>query len=138
MILTFLKASEKFILTNGIMTVWSISNESVTVEYDVIRTYLWTTYPSILILGAATIVGTAGNVLTLLAIATFRKNRNEENVFLFNLAVSDLFVTMIADPMSILGKIRESNLYYTFLQNINVSNTDGSFNTAISNSFLSP
>ena len=138
MILTFLKANEKFILTNGIMTVWSISNESVTVEYDVIRTYLWTTYPSILILGAATIVGTAGNVLTLLAIATFRKNRNEENVFLFNLAVSDLFVTMIADPMSILGKIRESNLYYTFPQNINVSNTDGSFTTAISNSFLSP
>lgn len=100
---TLFEAGEIF-STSSIMAVWSIENESVTVKYDFISTNLWTTYPSILILGAATIVGTAGNVLTLLAIATFRKNRNKQNVFLFNLAVSDLFVTMVADPMSILGK----------------------------------
>ena len=90
--------------TNRLVNVLSVTTDSGILEYEFIHKIYWTAYPSILILGVATLVGTLGNVLTLLAIATFRKIRNEESVFFFNLAISDLFVTTVADPMSILGK----------------------------------
>ena len=75
-----------------------------TVKFRYINTNPWAAVPSILILVFASVVGTGGNTLTLLAIAMFRKLRNEDSVFITNLALSDLFVTVVADPMSAMGK----------------------------------
>ena len=65
----------------------------------------WAAFPSIFILTAASLFGTGGNVLVLLAIATWRRlRRHTESVFLINLAISDLYVTTVVDPMSLIGK----------------------------------
>ena len=56
------------------------------------------------ILVFASVVGTCGNVLILIAIATQRDLQNVESVFIVNLACCDLYVTAIADPLSIVGK----------------------------------
>ena len=64
----------------------------------------WAAFPSIVFLSLASFVGTTGNVLTLLAIALNKSVRNVESVFIVNLALSDLYVTTVADPMSITGK----------------------------------
>ena len=58
----------------------------------------------------ASVVGTCGNVLILVAIATQRNLQNVESVFVVNLACCDLYVTLIADPLSIVGKL-ESSLF---------------------------
>ncbi|KAK3581244.1 hypothetical protein CHS0354_032965 [Potamilus streckersoni] len=57
--------------------------------------------PCIVILAMASVVGTAGNILILLAVATNKALRNVESIFIVNLAYSDLYVTLIADPMNI-------------------------------------
>ena len=62
------------------------------------------------ILIIAAVVGTCGNVLILVAIATQRDLQNVESVFVVNLACCDLYVTLIADPLSIVGKL-ESSLF---------------------------
>lgn len=64
----------------------------------------WTAIPTILILFIASVGGTLGNVLTLLAVAMSKRLKNIETIFMVNLAISDLYVTAIADPMSIVGK----------------------------------
>ena len=64
----------------------------------------WTALPTVLLLCVASVIGTGGNVLTILAIITCRKIRNEESMFLANLAIADLYVTVVADPMSIIGE----------------------------------
>ena len=58
---------------------------------------------SVVVLSIATIVGTLGNVLLLVVIATAKGIRTTETVFVINLALSDLYVTSIADPMGIIG-----------------------------------
>ena len=60
--------------------------------------------PCIIVLAAASIVGTFGNVLILVVVACKRKIRNVESIFIANLAISDLYVTAIADPMSLIGE----------------------------------
>lgn len=62
----------------------------------------------------ASLSGTAGNVLTILAILTHKKIRNEKSVFFVNLAVSDLYVTVVADPLSMVGKWRLLFLPFLF------------------------
>ena len=57
----------------------------------------------IIVLVLASVVGTCGNILILVVIATRKKVRNVESIFIINLAISDLYVTVVADPMSILG-----------------------------------
>ncbi|KAL3851848.1 hypothetical protein ACJMK2_015550, partial [Sinanodonta woodiana] len=57
--------------------------------------------PSIVILAVASVVGTAGNILILLAVAMTKALRDVESIFIVNLACSDLYVTLIADPMNI-------------------------------------
>lgn len=59
---------------------------------------------SVLILAIAALVGTAGNLLILVSVCHTIKRKSLEFIFVGNLAVSDLFVTLIVDPISILGK----------------------------------
>ena len=86
----------------------SVLDEGFTIgafgKHEFIRTKPWTAIPVIVILSVASFVGTAGNILTLLAIASNKKLRNAEMIFIVNLAISDLYVTAIADPLSIVGK----------------------------------
>jgi len=60
--------------------------------------------PCLIILFIAAIVGTFGNILIIVSILTQRKLRNKESIFIMNLAMSDMYVTLIADPMSIVGE----------------------------------
>lgn len=60
--------------------------------------------PILIILGLATLMGTFGNVLILVAVATRKSLHNVESIFIVNLACSDMYVTTLADPMSIVGK----------------------------------
>ncbi|KAL3851850.1 hypothetical protein ACJMK2_015552 [Sinanodonta woodiana] len=57
--------------------------------------------PCLVILVVASVVGTAGNILILLAVARTKELRNVESFFIVNMACSDLYVTLIADPMNI-------------------------------------
>lgn len=60
--------------------------------------------PVLIVLTAASIIGTFGNVLILMSVATTKELQNVESIFIVNLACSDLYVTIVADPMSIVGK----------------------------------
>lgn len=59
---------------------------------------------SVLILAIAALVGTFGNLLILVSVCHTIKRKSLEFIFVGNLAVSDLFVTLIVDPINILGK----------------------------------
>lgn len=82
----------------------NLSEKEAYGRHEFILTKPLTAIPTIAILSLASFIGTAGNVLTLLAIASSKNLRNVESIFIVNLAISDLYVTMIADPMSIVGK----------------------------------
>ncbi|KAK3609833.1 hypothetical protein CHS0354_029873 [Potamilus streckersoni] len=56
---------------------------------------------SIIMISVASMEGIFGNILIPIAVATHKKLRNIESVFIVNLAMSDLYVTAIADPMNI-------------------------------------
>ena len=72
--------------------------------YEFLKVNPWIAIPCLIVLIVASLGGTFGNVLTLLAVALSKEIRNVEKTFIFNLALSDLYVTAIADPMSIVGK----------------------------------
>lgn len=55
-------------------------------------------------LGVAGVVGTFGNLLILVSVAKQRELRNVESVFIVNLACCDLYVTMFAEPLSIVSE----------------------------------
>ena len=73
-------------------------------RHEFLQTLPWAAFPTIVLLTVASFIGTSGNVLTLLAIASNKKVRNVESMFIVNLAMSDLYVTTVADPVSIIGK----------------------------------
>ena len=73
-------------------------------KYEFLQLKPWIAIPSIVVLAIVTLGGTFGNILTILAVAFNRKIRHVEKAFVVNLAFSDLYVTAVADPMSILGK----------------------------------
>lgn len=58
----------------------------------------------VVVLVFATLIGTVGNITTILVFATRKHLRKVENIFMINLVISDLYVTSVADPMSIVGK----------------------------------
>ena len=80
----------------------NINETFQTPEYA--ETNRWMTFTSVFILVIATLIGTGGNILIVLSIAVFRNLRYEESVFFLNLALSDLYVTVVVDPMSAIGK----------------------------------
>ena len=61
--------------------------------------YTYLTYTSCLCL-----FGAIGNICVLSSFAVNKKLRSAQNVFLVNLALADLVVTTIGDPLSITGQ----------------------------------
>lgn len=66
--------------------------------------------PILITLVLAALFGTFGNVLILITIFTTEKLHRLECIFMANLAISDMYVTTIADPLSIVGK----NIYFIY------------------------
>lgn len=73
----------------------------------------------IILLATASLVGTCGNILIIYVIAKTKELRQTQSIFIVNLAMSDMYVTMIADPMSILGKFTvlflQKRQYFTLI-----------------------
>ncbi|XP_060073462.1 melatonin receptor type 1B-B-like [Ylistrum balloti] len=67
--------------------------------------------PCIIVLSFGSIVGTFGNVLVIVAVATQRPLQNKESIFIVNLAVSDLYITTVADPMGIVAKLEGEQFF---------------------------
>lgn len=57
----------------------------------------------IVIVGIALLVGTIGNVLIIIIFTVMRRINKPGKEFMVNLAIADLCVTAIADPLCILG-----------------------------------
>ena len=80
-------------------------------KYEFLQTNPWLAFPVVLVLFAASLVGTSGNILILLSVLIYKKVRTVESTFIVNLALSDMFVTLIADPFSIVGKLLWKHAY---------------------------
>ncbi|KAJ8301991.1 hypothetical protein KUTeg_020978 [Tegillarca granosa] len=61
--------------------------------------------PCLIILFIASVLGTFGNVLILVAVKRTKQLHNVESILIVNLAISDMYVTAVADPMSIVAKL---------------------------------
>ena len=72
-------------------------------EFLKTRTLLAT--PLIVIIVADSVVGSVGNALILTVICSNKLGRNVTTIFIMNLAISDMFVTLIVNPMSLVGKL---------------------------------
>jgi hypothetical protein len=96
--MSFINESSNDVLeSNGTNSSFYFKNDELTsARTDV-------TVPSLVILIIATLVGTFGNILILLSVFTRKNLRKVEGIFIVNLAMSDLYVTAVADPMSIIG-----------------------------------
>ena len=73
-------------------------------KHEFLNSKPWIAYPTVIILFVAAVCGTVGNTLTILAFATYKRVQTKDAVFFFNLAISDLYVTCVADPMSLIGR----------------------------------
>ena len=78
--------------------------DDIFAKYEFLREKPMTAYSVLTVVAIASLSGIFGNVLILLAVSFSKKFRPEESVFIFNLALSDLYVAAIAEPMSIIGK----------------------------------
>ena len=83
---------------------FNIDDDGSFARHEFLSLKPWIAFPVIIVITLASLIGVFGNVLILLAVALCKKIRNEESIFIVNLALSDLYVTMVADPMSIVGK----------------------------------
>ncbi len=73
---------------------------------EYIKDNLGTAVPYLIVATSICVIGVFGNILVLLAMATYDPLRRVGNIFLVNLALADLIVASIADPFSIVGKWR--------------------------------
>lgn len=91
----------------------SSGNDVCNVSLDVMTSYLTPLYESnflmaiiyCCIVATALLVGTVGNIFILIVSLTTRTMNRVGRDFVINLAVADLCVAAVADPMCILGKI---------------------------------
>lgn len=60
--------------------------------------------PVIILLLIASVIGTFGNLLILTVVLMKRSWRHVEIIFIGNLAIADMYVTAVADPMSLIGR----------------------------------
>ncbi|VDI28886.1 Hypothetical predicted protein, partial [Mytilus galloprovincialis] len=60
---------------------------------------------SMIFLTIASVVGTFGNIIILMIVSKTKELKQVQSVFIVNLAISDMYVTLIADPMSIVEKL---------------------------------
>lgn len=98
-------SSTEFGIENTTSSRISTSADDSFGRHEFLRSHPWTAVPSIIVLTIASLGGTVGNVVTLLALSLYKKIKKVETIFIVNLALSDLFVTAVADPMSILGML---------------------------------
>jgi hypothetical protein len=73
-------------------------------QYEFIRNNPGLAIVSIILLSIASIVGTIGNILIPIVMIRMKELKKPRSVFIINLVIADLYVTLIADPMSIIGK----------------------------------
>ncbi|CAC5401053.1 unnamed protein product [Mytilus coruscus] len=59
----------------------------------------------------ASLVGTFGNALILIITARSKGTMTVQSIFIINIAISDMYVTLVADPMSVVGKV-EGRLFF--------------------------
>lgn len=59
-------------------------------------------------LGVAGASGTFGNLLIIVSVVVSKEMHNVESVFIVNLAFCDLYITLVAEPLSIVGTYRMS------------------------------
>ncbi|XP_061193574.1 melatonin receptor type 1B-B-like [Saccostrea echinata] len=55
-----------------------------------------------------------GNVLILVSVSSIIKMRSYEYIFIGNLAFSDMYVTLIADPMNIVSKLEGERFFHSY------------------------
>lgn len=67
--------------------------------------------PVLITLILAALFGTFGNVLILITIFTTEKLHRLECIFMANLAISDMYVTTLADPLSIVAKLEGEEFF---------------------------
>ncbi|WAR25824.1 MTR1A-like protein [Mya arenaria] len=104
--------SEDTIVTNNNSVADNIPSSVVVYgRHEFLQTRPELAVPCIIVLGIASIVGTLGNLLILFVVATKRKLRNVESIFIVNLAISDLYVTVVADPMSLIAKLEGEEFF---------------------------
>ena len=82
----------------------SINYSLVRSDGEVMTEMSWTVYPTVGVLVLASFLGTLGNIFILLAIVMHDGIRSKESIYFGSMALCDLYVTVIADPMSIIGK----------------------------------
>ncbi|XP_045165923.1 melatonin receptor type 1B-A-like [Mercenaria mercenaria] len=94
-----------------LMNTQCVNSSPVFKRHEFIRSGTEVALPCLIILIIATIVGTFGNILILLSVISRKNLRKVEGIFIVNLASSDLYVTAVADPMSILAKIEGEEFF---------------------------
>jgi hypothetical protein len=67
-------------------------------------------YPCLLALGISATMGSVGNFLVIFVILFDKTLHSPDTIFIANLAVSDMYMTLIAVPFSIIGNYH-SNVY---------------------------
>lgn len=89
---------------------FNVTSESVIVygRYEFLKTRTLLAIPVVIIVSIAAVAGTVGNALTLVVVGSNMLGRNVTTTFIMNLAVSDLFVTLVVNPMSLVGKCPSS------------------------------
>ena len=78
-------------------------NETLLTSYPTLVHDVSYLMPCLVVLLVATVVGTFGNVMILALMYTRKGIQSVETTFIVNLAISDLYVTAITDPMSFIG-----------------------------------
>lgn len=73
-------------------------------KYDFIHDAPGIAISCIVLLMLASVVGTFGNIMILIVVSKTKELRQTQSIFIINLAISDMYVTLIADPMSIVGE----------------------------------
>lgn len=74
-------------------------------RFEFISEYPGIAITCIVVLAIASLIGTIGNILILLVIVKTKELRQTQSIFIVNMALSDVYVTLVADTMSIVGKI---------------------------------
>ena len=80
-------------------------NDIIFGRYEFIETSPHVAVPCVIVLVLASLVGVFGNSLILVAVWLAKTLDKEEAVLITNLAISDMYVTLIADPLSLTGKL---------------------------------
>ena len=83
-------------------------------RFEFVRQYPGVGYFLLIFLVLGAIFGTFGNALILVSVCRIINMRSLEYIFIANLALSDMYVTLLADPMNIVGRYRYIILYSVF------------------------